>query len=74
MPPPNQALASDQEGRILLVIQALKLGHIKSLRAAAAAYDITYATLYNRINGMPSRRDSTPNSQKLTPVEELAIV
>ena len=62
MPQPNQALPSNQEGRILLAIEAFQLGHIKSIRAAAASYDVTYATLYNRINGMLSRRNSTPNS------------
>jgi hypothetical protein len=74
MLPPNQALLSNQEGRILLAIEAFQLGHIKSIRAAVVSYDITYATLYNRINGIPSRRNSTPNSQKLTPKEELALI
>src|SRR5450432_4244789 len=74
MPPSNQALPSNQEGRILLAMQALKLGHIKSIRAAAASYDIAYTTLQNRIHGIPSRRDSLPNSRKLTPEEELAVV
>ena len=74
MPQPNQALPSNQEGRILLAIQAFKLRHCKSILAAAISYDVTYSTLYNRIHGMASRRDSTPNSRKLTPEEELAIV
>ena len=74
MSPPNQALPSNQEGRILLAIQAVKLGQFRSLKAAAISYDVPRTTLSNRINGIASRRDSTPNSQKLTPEEELAIV
>ena len=71
---PNQALSSHQEGRILLALQALKLGQFKSIQAAATAYDVPPSTLRDRFHGMPSRRDCTPNSRKLTPEEELAIV
>ncbi len=74
MSPPNQAQPSTQEGRILLAIQAFKLGQFKSIRAAAKAYDVPYTTLYHRIHRMTSRRDFTPNSQKLTPKEELAVI
>lgn len=74
MPPPIQALPSNPEGRILLAIQAFKLRQFQSIRAAAKTYDVPYTTLYHRIHGMASRRDSIPNSQKLTPEEELAIV
>lgn len=55
MPQPQLAIPSAQEGRVALAIQAIKQGHIHSIRAAAASYDITYATLYNRIHGMLSR-------------------
>lgn len=67
MLPLNQAFASasDQKGCILLAIQAFKLGHIKSLQVAAAAYDITYTTFYYQINGMPSWCDSTSNRIKI---------
>jgi hypothetical protein len=74
MQQPIQAKTSSQEGRILLAVQAVKLGQTKSVRAAAESYDILESTLRNRINGMTSRRDSTPNSRKLTPQEETAIV
>jgi helix-turn-helix, Psq domain len=74
MPLLNQALPSNQEGRILLAIQAVKLGHFQSVQAAAISYDICDSTLRNRINGMASQRDVIPNSRKLTPIEELAIV
>jgi hypothetical protein len=45
MQPPNQALLSNQEGRILLAMQALKLHQFTSVRAAAKAYDIPHTTL-----------------------------
>jgi hypothetical protein len=74
MSPPNQAISSNQEGRILLAIQVVKLRQFQSVRAAAISYDIPIQSLRNRIQGIASRRDSTPNSQKLTPEEELALV
>ncbi|KFY95839.1 hypothetical protein V498_03099 [Pseudogymnoascus sp. VKM F-4517 (FW-2822)] len=74
MPLPNQAKLSDQEDRILLAIQSIKEGHIQSIRASAMSYDVLYTTLHKRLNGKPSRRDSTPNSRKLTPYEESALV
>ncbi|KFY92753.1 hypothetical protein V500_04042, partial [Pseudogymnoascus sp. VKM F-4518 (FW-2643)] len=74
MPLPPQATPSIQEGRIVLAIQAIKQGHIQSVWAAATSYDVPYSTLYRRFCGMTSRRDSTPNSRKLTPYEESALV
>jgi Tc5 transposase DNA-binding domain/helix-turn-helix, Psq domain len=71
---PNQVLPSNQEGRILLAIQAVKLRQFQSVRAAAISYDVPRTTLRDRINGIASRRDSLPNSRKLTSEEELAIV
>ncbi|KFZ01213.1 hypothetical protein V500_00854, partial [Pseudogymnoascus sp. VKM F-4518 (FW-2643)] len=63
MPQPTQAQSSSQEGRILLAIHAIKQGQFQSVRAAAASYDIPRTTLRDRIHGMASRRDSTPNSR-----------
>jgi hypothetical protein len=59
---------------LLLAIQAIKQGHLKSIRQAAASYDIPRATIQRRIHGMTTQRDSTPNSQKLTPYEESALI
>ncbi|KFY32007.1 hypothetical protein V493_00599 [Pseudogymnoascus sp. VKM F-4281 (FW-2241)] len=74
MPQPTQAQSSNQEDRLLLAIQALKEHQFNSVRAAALSYDVPQRTLSNRMNGMTSRRDSTPNLQKLTPYEESALV
>jgi hypothetical protein len=74
MSPPNQALPSNQEGRILLAIQALKLRQFQSVRAAAVAYDIPVQTFRDRINGITPRYDTPSNARRLTSQEELAIV
>ena len=74
MSPPNQALPSNQEGRILLAIQALKLHHLTSVRIAAITYDIPRTTLRDRINGKAFQHDSISNTQRLTSQEELAII
>jgi hypothetical protein len=74
MPQPTQAQSSNQEGRLLLAIQALNEHQFKSVRAAALSFDVLRRTLSNRMNGITSRRDSTPNLQKLTLYEESALV
>jgi hypothetical protein len=74
MPLPHKAISSNKEGRILLAIKALKEGNVKSIRAAAMSYDVPFESLRTRLNGVTSRRDSTPNLKKLTPCEELALI
>jgi len=74
MAPPKRAKSSNQEGRIQLAKQALKLGQFESIRAAAASSDVSDTTLGHRIRGRPSRDDCIPNGRKLTPYEEEAIV
>ncbi|KFY83181.1 hypothetical protein V498_08249, partial [Pseudogymnoascus sp. VKM F-4517 (FW-2822)] len=46
MPQPTQAQSSNQEGRIILAIKALKEGNIKSIRAAAMLYEQCCTTSY----------------------------
>jgi hypothetical protein len=74
MAQPTQAQPSNQEGRIILAIKAIKEGNIKSIRAAVMSYDVPFKSLRTRLNGVTSRRNSTPNSRKLTPYEESALV
>ncbi|KFY93033.1 hypothetical protein V500_03941, partial [Pseudogymnoascus sp. VKM F-4518 (FW-2643)] len=57
---PTQAQSSNQEGRILLAINAIKQGQFQSVRAAAALYNIPRTTLRNWIHRMASQRDSIP--------------
>src|ERR1700760_2351201 len=61
------------EGRILLAIQAIENNQFRSVRAAAAVYDVPRTTLRDRMNGKRSRRVSTPNSRKLSDLEEQVI-
>jgi hypothetical protein len=49
-----QVLPSNQEGRILLAIQVLKLGHIQSIYTTYITYNIPYLILYNRYHRIAS--------------------
>jgi hypothetical protein len=44
------------------------------MQQAAVTYNVAKSTLANQLAGKPSRRDCKPNSQKITPIEEEAIV
>jgi hypothetical protein len=67
-------MPSNSEGRIALAIQALSSGYCKSLRAAAAAYDVPYTTLYERHSGIRSRRETRSAACKLTLTEEEVLL
>jgi hypothetical protein len=58
------------EDRISLTVKAYQNGQFKSIRAAAAAYDIPQSTLTHRINGRKARADIPANCQKLSSLEE----
>jgi hypothetical protein len=62
--------SAKQEGRILLALQAVQKGQIKSLYAAAKLYDIPYTTLYDRATGTSPRVDKRWHSHKMTQLEE----
>ncbi len=74
MSQPIQTNSSSREGRILLVVQAIRIKQIKSIRAAVTLYNIPESILYNQLQGITPRYDSITNSYKLTPEEEEAIV
>jgi hypothetical protein len=74
MTPPNNAQSSTNEGDILLAIQAIELGQIRSIRQATAQYNVPYSTLRRRMNGTRSKRDSSAGTQRLTPSEEKVLV
>ena len=63
-----------KEGQILLAIQAIKKDPQLSIRAAAKIYNIPRSTLYERLQGISSRRSLPANSRKLTDSEENAII
>ena len=63
-----------KEGQILLGIQAIKKDPQLSIRAAAKIYNIPRSTLYERLQGISSRRSLPANSRKLTDFEKNAII
>jgi hypothetical protein len=63
-------LQSSNEARILLALQALQNDLNLKTRRAATIYKVNYRTLYRRQDGIQSRRDSIPNSRKLSDLEE----
>ena len=74
MPQQQSSQFSQKEGRIALAIQAFNRGQFKSLLAATTSYDVPYSTVYDRVNGHPSRRDLQPANRKLTDTEESTLV
>jgi predicted HTH domain antitoxin len=64
---------AEQEGRILLAIQAIKEQKKLSIRAAARIYDIPFSTLQARLKGHQNRVDLRANSFKLTEIEENSL-
>jgi hypothetical protein len=66
--------ASYTEGRILLAIDAIKKGHISSIRGAAKLYDVPRSTLTHRVRGRTARLDSQSRNRKLTSTEESVLI
>lgn len=64
---------TEQEGRILVAIQAIKKQKKLSIRAAARIYDIPNSTLHHRLKGRENRVDLRANSFKLTEIEEISL-
>jgi hypothetical protein len=60
MPPPPDI--ESPEGRMALAIQAIQLGQIKSVQAAATVYKVNHKTLGGQLNGIPSQHDSIPHN------------
>ena len=61
---------TEQEGRILLAIQAIKKQEIPSIREAARRFNVPFSSLRNRLNGLTNRSETRANCQKLTDIEE----
>jgi hypothetical protein len=53
---------TEQEGRILLAIQAIKNQEISSIRGAARCFNVPKSTLRTRLYGVKNRADSRVNS------------
>ncbi|KAM5526863.1 tranpsosase [Fusarium oxysporum f. sp. phaseoli] len=57
---------SSYEARILLALQALQNDPKLSTGQVATIYKVNYHTLQRRHNGIQSRRDTIPNSRRLS--------
>ena len=56
----------EQEGRILLAIQAFKNQEISSIREVARRFEIPESTFRRRLRGIPNLAISRVNLRKLT--------
>jgi hypothetical protein len=65
---------SSKEARMLLALQALQNSTKLSMRRAASNYEVNRKALRRRQQGIQSRRDTTPNSRRLTDLEEQIII
>ena len=74
MPPQRREKKAEIEGRKLLALQAYQTGRIKSLRAAAKAYDVPHNSLAYRASGHRPRDQLGQHNRKLTDTEELTLV
>ncbi|ODM23528.1 hypothetical protein SI65_01117 [Aspergillus cristatus] len=64
----------EQEGRVLLAIQAIKKQEISSIRDAARQFQVPRTTLQRRLTGLTVRSETRANSHKLTKTEEQSLV
>ena len=76
--PPNRSRSSrnsiEQEGRILLAIQAIENQEKAPMRVVARTYSVPYSTLRTRLHGTLNRAESRANSHKLTEIEEESLL
>ena len=65
---------AQNEGLIVLAIDAFHKGHFSTLRAACTSYGAPYSTVRDRVEGAIPRRDFKPKNKKLADLEKAAIV
>ena len=76
MPPIRSRSSSnsaEQEGRVLLAMQAIKTQQIISICEAARRFEVPKSTLLRRLKSTPCRANSRANSHKLTDLEEESL-
>ena len=66
--------STSYESRVILALKAIENDPKLSFRAVAKLYNVQRTTLQNRRAGRLARRDTRPNSCKLTDLEEQTIV
>jgi hypothetical protein len=70
----HNVITLQEDGRVDLALQAYTLGQFRSLRRAAAAFNVKHQRLSNQLHGISSRAQTRPNCQKLTATEEQTII
>lgn len=73
MPPTrvrNKQNSLNQEGRILIAIEAIQNQSISSVTAAARVYNVPRSTLRGRVNGALIKPTTRGNRLKLTQLDE----
>lgn len=73
MPTSRLPQASNQEGKILLALQAYKKGQVSSLRKASVLYDVPHSTLHDRLKGRTTREHAQERNRKLSVTEEITL-
>ena len=63
-----------QEGRVLLVVLALKNKEILNIREAVRVYNVPYTTLQRRLKGHTFRAELRVNGHKMTQNEEDLLI
>ena len=71
---PTYTQSASQEARIQLAIQALDRNQIYGIRHTASLNDVPWTTLRDRRAGLAYRRDTIPNSIKLTANKEQVVI
>ena len=71
--PRSSLNSTEQEGRILLAIQAFKNQEISNITLAARTFNVPRSTLRRRLSGIQDRATSRANSHKLTEIEEESL-
>jgi hypothetical protein len=64
---------SNDEGRLLLAMNALKKGQITSMREAARVYCVPRSTLHARMQGRAHHSYKRPKNTKLSETEEITL-
>ena len=59
---------------VVLAVLAINTGQIKSVRRAAATFNVPETTLRRRLNRTQSRHDCQPNLKILTKLEEEVVI
>jgi hypothetical protein len=74
IPPPPDMESLAREDRIVLAVQLLKSNASLSVQGVAARFYVPKSTLQTRRARTTARRNTYPNSSKLTKIEELSLV